>query len=138
MPFGPEPSAAAIARDLIVQATSAGALSDDLTVGVLRRTGVPAPVFAHADPVLKDLVPKFLSRRWQDMTVIGEELARGEFKVIERMGHNMKGTGRSYGFDGISEIGAALETAAQTHDAAAIRRQVTALRDYLTRLHGAG
>jgi HPt (histidine-containing phosphotransfer) domain-containing protein len=92
------------------------------------------PIVVHADPVLKRLLPIFLARRRQDLTLIDQDLERDDFSALEHLGHNLKGTGRSYRFDGISEIGEALEQASQRHDAEEIRRQATELADYLRRV----
>ena len=93
-----------------------------------------APIIVHPDPVLRRLLPTFLARRQHDLSLISQELERDGFRVIEKMGHNLKGIGRTYGCDGISEIGAVLEQAAQDHDAEEIRRQAIALADYLRRV----
>jgi sigma-B regulation protein RsbU (phosphoserine phosphatase) len=131
--FASASSAAAIARDLITRATGTGSLGDDLTVGVLRR--VPGfPLHVIPDPRLKGLIPTYLSRRWEDVTKITQELAGGGFRAIARIGHNLKGTGYGYGFGGIAEIGAALERAAEDQNAGEIRLQILALQDYLTRV----
>jgi HPt (histidine-containing phosphotransfer) domain-containing protein len=92
------------------------------------------PIVVQADPVLKRLLPRFLARRRQDVRLITQDLERDDFSALEQLGHNLKGTGRSYRFDGISEIGAALEQASRRHDAAAIRRQAANLAEYLRRV----
>ena len=92
------------------------------------------PIVVRADSIAGRLMPAFLARRVKDLARIDEELARNGFRVIETLGHNLKGTGRSYGFDAISDIGAALEQASRRHDAAEIRRQADALVDYLRRV----
>jgi HPt (histidine-containing phosphotransfer) domain-containing protein len=92
------------------------------------------PIVVRADSVTGRLLPAFLDRRVRDLKVIEEELARNGFRVIERIGHNLKGIGRSYGFDGITDIGAAIENAGRQHDATEIRRQSEALMEYLQRV----
>lgn len=92
------------------------------------------PIVIHPDTVAARLLPAFLARRVKDLALIEEELARDGYRAIERMGHNLKGIGRTYGLDGISEIGAVLEKAGQRHDAAEIRQQATALAEYLRRV----
>jgi sigma-B regulation protein RsbU (phosphoserine phosphatase) len=144
-----QPSASAIADDLIARATASGPLADDLTISVLRRRGADgdaaaiqpgraaedaSPIVAHVDPILQPLLPTFLTRRRQDVTLIKQELKREGFRAIQTIGHNLKGIGSSYGFDGISEIGREIELAAQQMDPAAIRRQATALDEYLRRV----
>lgn len=131
--FASASSAATIARELITRATATGVLADDLTVSVLRRAP-GQPVLVRPDPRLKGLIPTYLSRRWEDVTHITQELAGGGFRAIARIGHNLKGTGYGYGFGGIAEIGAALERAAEAENASEIRLQILALQDYLTRV----
>lgn len=102
-------------------------------------TSTPVPqdddtVVIRADSVAGRLLPAFLRRRVKDLAVIEEELARDGFRVIERLGHNLKGIGRSYGFDAISEIGAVIEDAGRRRDAAEIRRQAAALASCLERV----
>jgi hypothetical protein len=46
------------------------------------------------------------------------------------LGHRLMGDGGSYGFDAISEIGAALEQAATNQDSEKIRRYAGELSDY--------
>jgi HPt (histidine-containing phosphotransfer) domain-containing protein len=92
------------------------------------------PIVIRADSIAARLMPAFLSRRVKDLARIDEELTRNGFRVIERIGHNLKGVGCSYGFDGITEIGAALESAGRLQDAGEIRRQAEALTEYLSRV----
>jgi HPt (histidine-containing phosphotransfer) domain-containing protein len=92
------------------------------------------PILIRPDSVAGRLLPAFLDRRAKDLTLIADALSRGEFRSIERMGHNLKGTGSSYECPGVSEIGAALEQAARQQDAAGIRRQADALARYLRRV----
>jgi hypothetical protein len=50
------------------------------------------------------------------------------------LGHRMKGDGGGYGFDRISDIGSAMELAANQRDQALAERQVAQLEDFLARL----
>lgn len=92
------------------------------------------PIVIRAGSVAGRLLPAFLDRRARDLALIEEALASDRFREIERVGHNLKGTGSSYGCPGVSDIGAALEQAARQHDAAEIRRQAEALPRYLRRV----
>lgn len=149
--IGGDCTAAAITVDLIDRATEVGPLADDLTVSVLRRLPAcaagtvvasrprpqvvePTPIIAKVDAVLRPLLPTFLTRRRQDVTLIKQELKREGFRAIETIGHNLKGIGTSYGFDGISDIGKEMERAAQRQDAAAIRQHAKELDEYLRRV----
>ncbi|MEZ4431691.1 MAG: response regulator [bacterium] len=85
------------------------------------------PPIARVDPDLLDLIPAFLADRRVDIERIDAALAAGDFTVIERLGHSMRGTGGAYGMTEVSRLGAALEAAAAAADAAGCR----ALRDAL-------
>jgi len=63
-----------------------------------------------------------------------DALDRGDFETVESLGHGMKGAGGSYGFPGITDIGAALEQAAESADTEASRKWVGELSKYLDRV----
>lgn len=88
----------------------------------------------RANPTIADLIPEFLENRRNDVTAIQDALLEGDFEVIERLGHGMKGAGGSWGFQGITDIGAALEEAAKQGDAGMSRKWVGELSSYLDRL----
>ena len=86
------------------------------------------------DPLLLTLIPGFLDHRQEDIWTIGKALTTGDFSTIQLLGHSMKGSGGSYGFDVISRIGRDIELAATEKDPAAVRKAVDALGDYLQRI----
>jgi CheY-like chemotaxis protein/HPt (histidine-containing phosphotransfer) domain-containing protein len=88
----------------------------------------------RANPKLADLIPGFLEHRREDVIAIGEALDRGDFATVERLGHGMRGAGGSWGFDAITDIGAALEEAAGNADGDASRKCVVQLSTYLERV----
>ena len=91
-------------------------------------------IMVNVDPDLKDLIPGFMENRKADLGKLRAALAAGETGTLQSIGHSLKGVGGGYGFTGLSEIGAALETAAKASDAIAMREQVDALADYLERV----
>ena len=80
---------------------------------------------------LMPVVPEYLDGRRRDCAEIGHLLASGDMGRIQTLGHRMKGSGGSFGFDEISEIGEAVESAAQIADAEGIRSAVGRLERYL-------
>lgn len=98
-----------------------------------RRDPQPA-ISVQIDESLKDLIPGFLENRKKDVEKIRLALEQADFSVIQTLGHRMKGDGGGYGFDGIGEIGTALELAAARRDRESIHRQLAKLADYLDRL----
>jgi HPt (histidine-containing phosphotransfer) domain-containing protein len=91
-------------------------------------------IIVRADPRFADLMPAFLEHRKRDVIAMLDALERGDFQTVESLGHGMKGAGGSYGFQDITDIGAALEEAAGRADADASRKWVGELARYLDRV----
>lgn len=81
------------------------------------------------DSDLKEVIPTYLGNRRKDLSKIQDALQTGDLKLIEKVAHQMKGTGAGYGFPAISEIGKSMELAAKSGD----RVQIEKLRDELDR-----
>ena len=58
----------------------------------------------------------------------------GGFELLPALGHDIKGTGASYGFPALTQMGAALEHSARQLDAGTLSKQLTELGDYLSRV----
>jgi CheY-like chemotaxis protein len=85
----------------------------------------------RVDPDIVDLVPRFLENQRSHPALILELTAGGDFESARRLAHNMKGTGKGYGFDVISSFGASIEQAASRSDATEIHRLARQLESYL-------
>ena len=86
------------------------------------------------DQDLVTVVPDYLENRRLDCQVIERLLAEDNVAGIQALAHRMKGSGGSYGFDEISEIGEILEFAALVPDVDGIRSAVEQLKRYLSRV----
>jgi signal transduction histidine kinase/HAMP domain-containing protein/DNA-binding NarL/FixJ family response regulator len=91
-------------------------------------------ILVRANPKFADLIPEFLQNRRQDVIAMLDALDRGDFEAVESLGHGMKGAGSNYGFQAITDIGAALEQAAESADTDASRKWVGELSRYLDRV----
>jgi histidine phosphotransfer protein HptB len=89
------------------------------------------PFTVRPDVDLLDLIPTFLLRRHADAAHIADAIAAGDFEVVRSIGHSMKGSGGGYGFDGLTEIGGALENAGRDGDLAAAASSLEHLVAYL-------
>ena len=90
----------------------------------VRAEGLPAAkldIVVDVDEELSAIAPKFLNNVRRNSPVIAAALARDDFDTIRSLGHNMKGTGSSFGFPQISAMGDELERAAKQHDADSVR-----------------
>jgi HPt (histidine-containing phosphotransfer) domain-containing protein len=90
-----------------------------------------APVHAHPESTIADLVPEYLQRRHADVVVLSDALVAGDMERVRTLGHSMKGSGGGYGFDGITEIGLRLEDAGKLSDSAMARTAIEDLAAYL-------
>jgi len=91
-------------------------------------------IFVRANPKFADLIPVFLQNCRQNVIAMLAALGRGDFQTVEGLGHGMKGAGGSYGFQAITDIGAAVEQAAESGDTDASRKWVGELSRYLDRV----
>ncbi len=98
------------------------------------RTDRMDTILVHANPKLTDLIPGFLLNRRHDVIAMLDALDRADYETVERLGHGMRGAGGSWGFEGITHIGAALERAGQSADTGASRQCIGELSRYLDRV----
>jgi signal transduction histidine kinase/CheY-like chemotaxis protein len=99
-----------------------------------RRGAAPARRTVEVDAALADIVPQFLENVRGVTESITRALAESDFATIQRLGHNLKGTGAGYGFAEITEFGADIERAAKTGSAAEIGQCAAALSRYLAEI----
>ncbi|MDD2773741.1 MAG: hypothetical protein PHP45_08615 [Elusimicrobiales bacterium] len=91
-------------------------------------------IVIKADPEFAPLIPGYLENRLGDAAKVAALADAADFGSARRLGHCMKGSGSGYGFDGISEIGLAMEIAARTPDKAQLKMLAEKLKDYISRL----
>ena len=61
-----------------------------------------------------ELVPAYIERRQTEIQILEDALEAGDLPVIQRVAHNMKGTGAGYGFPDITQGAARAETLIKT------------------------
>jgi CheY-like chemotaxis protein len=74
---------------------------------------------------------EFLLSRKRDVVTIRDALDRRDFATVAQLSHGMRGAGGMYGFPGITDIGAELESAADNSDGAVSHKWLDALARYL-------
>ena len=92
------------------------------------------PSLVLGNPKLAARIPVFLRNRRLDLETMLDALDRGDFETVERLGHDMKGAGASFGFQHITDLGGALELVARNADADASRKHIDELSAYLDRV----
>ncbi len=92
-----------------------------------RKNSVPLPV----NHKLADRIPAYLQNCKQNVITMLDALDRVDFETVTILGHNMRGSGRAFGFQAITDIGGALQQAAESTDTDASRKLVGELSSYL-------
>jgi len=92
---------------------------------------IPTPSAAVSEQV-QALVPQYLASKHKQIEAARESLRSRDFGPIRRFGHDLKGTGRGYGFPAIEELGQQIEKAAGEADVDRIAGQLNALHRYVT------
>ncbi len=90
-----------------------------------------------ADPFARRLMARYLGHRQQDLETLRAALERGDYDTVQRTGHNMHGSGSSYGLPQVSALGGELEDAAEERDGAAVARLIARLEAFLRAFHPA-
>jgi HPt (histidine-containing phosphotransfer) domain-containing protein len=81
--------------------------------------------------ISKEQRQKYLSRREADLKDCVLSLENKNIATLERIGHQMKGNGATFGFDALSDIGQGLEKAARAHDWKKMEEFVKAFQRHL-------
>jgi len=80
---------------------------------------------------IKDIVPAYIENRRSDIEKIYNALEAGDISIIETLAYKMKGSGTSYGFERISQLGRQIELSAKDNDRDKIRLNVRELELFL-------
>ena len=86
------------------------------------------------DKDLEDLIPGFLQNRTKDLESLKEALTQESYEKIVSIGHNLKGLGGGYGFHGMSEIGAEIESAGKEKNSGLLGEAIARFDQYLSQV----
>lgn len=119
-----------IKQDVLLQAI--------LGLEIIAHTASPdngeTAIIIHPDPILADLVPVFLRHCDENLTVMRDALGIADFETVRDIAHSIRGAGGSYGFQRLTDIGAALELAADQRDLGASTQLIDNISRYLRRV----
>ena len=73
------------------------------------------------------LISQYLHACRGDLAQLKIALATGEYETARRLGHQMKGTGKPYGFPSLTQIGRAIEWAASKRAAPELESRIQRL-----------
>ena len=83
---------------------------------------------------IADLVPNYLMSVIEEVERLGQHLASGNLADAARIGHKLKGTGGTYGFQRISSLGREVEASARAGDSDRTGALLAELDGYLKRV----
>ena len=92
------------------------------------------PILMSAKHKFADRIPAYLRSCRQNGITMLDALDRVDFETVAMLGHQMRGSGGAFGFQAITDIGAALEEAAGSADTVASRKWVGELSSFLDRV----
>ncbi|MBF0539723.1 MAG: Hpt domain-containing protein [Nitrospirae bacterium] len=91
-------------------------------------------MIVKVDEDLRDIVPQYLSKRRDEIEDMKKALSENDMEKLRVTGHKLKGSGGGYGFDYLTDVGTAIETAAKASDKQELTRQLQLLADFLEQL----
>jgi HPt (histidine-containing phosphotransfer) domain-containing protein len=100
-------------------------------IGVNLESGSSSAIIVKVPHDLEDLIPGYLHNRENDIKTMTDKYAQGDYESIRILGHSIKGTGGSYGFDRITAIGSEIEEAARAMNTEGMSRGIEELADYI-------
>lgn len=100
----------------------------------LGRGEMPDSIVVGIDAAVRPLVSSYLRSRRDDVTRLTTALAGLDFHATATLSHDMVETGRSYGFDGLTQVARVIEGAAARGDAEAVRLGIVQVSRYLDRV----
>ena len=101
----------------------------------LASSGTTLPLLPHAAAAadrIASRAPRFLANCRENAARMLTALDQPDFETIATLGHNMAGSGTSFGFPGISSFGTMIQETAEAGDQAAARDTIGALILFLT------
>jgi CheY-like chemotaxis protein len=96
-----------------------------------RAASTPMAAVVKIDEEIADLIPDYLERCRARVSDLRGLEGAGQLERAQRVGHDLKGTGRAYGFAQLSALAADLEESAKVGQVRAIEECIDLLQAYL-------
>jgi HPt (histidine-containing phosphotransfer) domain-containing protein len=86
------------------------------------------------DPGIRDLALRFLEGAREDSGRLAAALQARDLQRVRMIGHMLKGSSMSFGFEELGRLGGMLEHAARNEDVESARGVAVRVADYLARV----
>jgi len=83
------------------------------------------------DADLEPIMGRYFEIQMRELTAMEQAIASGDGETTRQLGHKLKGTGTSYGFARLTELGAAIEIAGKADELDQAKELVFQVRSYL-------
>lgn len=83
--------------------------------------------------VPSDILSRYVARREKDLELCYKSLKDWNFNELEKVGHQLKGNGETFGHPELSVIGRNLESAAERKNQDSLIKAVSDLSDWVQR-----
>ena len=113
------------------------AASSPVGVGSSPSHQEPLPTFTRADQPdnsVSALAPRYLKNLEKELVKLHAAITAADFPTLERIGHNLRGTGGGFGFPRITALGTTLEQAAKDQTLFEVQATVATFDAYLHEL----
>lgn len=88
----------------------------------------------RVDTDLADLIPDYLSSRESELKKLNEAILKDDFALIQSLGHKLRGSAGSFGFDQLSEVGKELEENGKVQNRGNIEKALNDYQHYLKKV----
>jgi HPt (histidine-containing phosphotransfer) domain-containing protein len=85
--------------------------------------------------VPNEIMNKYIERRKRDLQACLSFVENQQYQEIEKIAHQLKGNGFTFGYPELSNIGKKLELAAQEHDLEILQDSLREFSLWVNRLH---
>lgn len=83
------------------------------------------------DPDLEEIIPRYMEIHFKELAKLEQAVCDGDGESVRIFGHKLKGTGASYGFAALTELGSSIELSGQERNFSTAGSLTAELRSYL-------
>ena len=87
------------------------------------------------DAELESIMDRYFEIQKRELATMEQAIVDDDAETVRMLGHKLKGTGSSYGFTRLTELGAAIEVAAKTGELSQAKALTAQVRSYMDNVH---
>jgi HPt (histidine-containing phosphotransfer) domain-containing protein len=83
------------------------------------------------DPDLEEIIPRYMEIRLKELASLEQAVNDEDGEAVRMLGHKLKGTGASYGFDALTKLGSSIEVSGSNGEFATAEALAAKVRSFL-------